>query len=264
MASVARGDIVDCLRDLGSRVPDLIREADGPASVAVGSWTVGEVAAHLVSSAETYPRILRGEGSPRDSYTTIAQDNREAIAEVGTTTDLSQLADRFAAAAPKCVEALERSPAEVAWHGGLHLPAETVAAILAFEYALHGYDIAKRAGRDWVIERGCACTIFYGLAPLLPHYVDRDAAAGVDARIRVNLRGDARPSLMLHFQDGELNIFPSDDRSADCTIWADPWTWLLVSAGRQGPLWPALTARVLVWGRKPWVGLKLQTWLQSP
>ncbi len=263
MPPVDRDEVARSLRDLGPAVPDLIRGARDPGAQAVGTWTVGEVAAHLVSLVELYPRILRGEGSPRASHRDVAADNRAGIARVGTT-EPNELAARFAAAAPRCLRALEEAGAEVAWHGGLRLPAETVAAILGAEYAVHGHDIATGADLAWQVPGEHACTVIHGLGPLLPHYVDEEAADGMHARIRVRLRGDHRSPLTLRFRDGTLEVAATELGRADCTISADPETWALVSFGRAGPLWPALTGRLLVWGRRPWLAARLQSLLRVP
>jgi hypothetical protein len=34
--------------------------------------------------------------------------------------------------------------------------------------------------------------------------------------------------------------------------------------GRQGPLRPALTGKVIAWGRKPWLAFRMQSLVQQP
>jgi hypothetical protein len=45
---------------------------------------------------------------------------------------------------------------------------------------------------------------------------------------------------------------------------ADPWSFLLVLYGRSGPLKPALTGRILAWGRRPWLAFTLPTLFRKP
>lgn len=263
MTPVARAAVAGALRELGPRLPDLVRQAGDPARPAVGSWTVGDVAAHLVSIVELYPQILRDEGSPRRAYDQTTRDNQDALVEVGTT-DPAELADRLDVGAARCLEHLDHAPREVAWHGGLRLPTETVAAVLAGEYAVHGYDLATASNQALRLEGEHVCAIWHGLGPLLPYYVNPDAASGVDATIRVRLRGTHGPPTVLRFHDGRLEVARSDEGRADCTISADPTSWMLVAYGRLGPLRPSLTGRIVAWGRKPWLGAKLPSLLRAP
>jgi hypothetical protein len=73
-----------------------------------------------------------------------------------------------------------RHPAEelAGWHAGLKLPVSTLCAILAGEAYIHGWDIARALRRPWQLDPQDMRTIFLGLLPVLPHYVDQRRAAG--------------------------------------------------------------------------------------
>src|SRR5205085_2011411 len=55
------------------------------------------------------------------------------------------------------------------------------------------------------------------------------------------------------FTDGVLTVGPPDRGRADVHISSEPVTALLNAYGRIGPWRPALTGKVLVWGRRPWL-----------
>jgi hypothetical protein len=46
-------------------------------------------------------------------------------------------------------------------------------------------------------------------------------------------------------------------RPVDCHISAEPVTFLLMSYNRIGPTMPALSGKVRVWGRRPWLATRL-------
>ena len=50
----------------------------------------------------------------------------------------------------------------------------------------------------------------------------------------------------------------------DCHVSADPVALLLVSYGRRSQWVPVLTGKLLAWGRKPWLGLRLVRYLVTP
>jgi len=79
------------------------------------------------------------------------------------------------------------------------------------------------------------------------------------------MRGERGARAVFAVADGALVIDPpAPGRHADCHLSADPWAFLLVLYGRSGPLTPALTGRILVWGRRPWLALTLPSLFLKP
>ncbi|MGH2736576.1 MAG: SCP2 sterol-binding domain-containing protein, partial [Actinomycetota bacterium] len=110
-------------------------------------------------------------------------------------------------------------------------------------------------------ERGDALLVSAGLLPLLPYYVDPESSAEVQSAYEVNLRG-LRFALL--FDRGTLTVAPPGAARPDCRIAADPVAFMLVSYGRISPVKPALTGKLLAYGRKPWLGLRLTSLLKNP
>jgi hypothetical protein len=50
----------------------------------------------------------------------------------------------------------------------------------------------------------------------------------------------------------------------DCHVSADPVALLFVAYGRRSQWGPILTGRMLAWGRKPWLSVRLTTYLVAP
>src|SRR5215471_1191947 len=130
-------------------------------------------------------------------------------------------------------------------------------AKLAGEAYVHGRDVARALGRPWPLDADDMRTIFVGLLPVLPHYVDRDGAVGFAASFDVRLRGDPTSRARFEFDTGHLTVRQCDGRRVDCRVSAEPATFVLILYGRSGQMRPVLTGRVVASGRKPWLGLTL-------
>ncbi|MHB8466806.1 MAG: hypothetical protein ACYDH6_11990 [Acidimicrobiales bacterium] len=63
--------------------------------------------------------------------------------------------------------------------------------------------------------------------------------------------------------DGVLTAVEGRPRHADCRMSVEPVAYLLAAYGRV-PVWrPAIRGRLLAYGRRPWLGLKLASMLVS-
>jgi hypothetical protein len=150
----------------------------------------------------------------------------------------------------------------VEWYGGIKVPAYTPPSIIITEALVHGFDIAQAEGKPWPIDSEVARLSVRGLFPLLPEYVNREAARDVRICYELSLRGG--PPAYLTFESGVLSVDQSPPRPVDCRLSVDPATYLLVGYGRIGQWGPTFRGKVVAWGRKPWLGLKLGKLIASP
>lgn len=246
----------------GQQFCALMTGAERPDALAVGSWRVRDVAAHL-TGISAYTAMLRGMPSPTRSIDEIAVWSADNVAAAGGV-DCATLAERVGDAYRDFVAEARLHPGDelVGWHAGLRLPTSSVSAILAGEAYIHGWDIARALKRPWPLDPDDMRTIFLGLLPVLPHYVvDADAPA---ATFDVRLRGDPDARATFVFDGGELRVSTSAPERVDCRISADPAAFLLVTYGRTGLLKPVLSGRLLAGGRKPWLGLGLPRRFRKP
>jgi hypothetical protein len=99
------------------------------------------------------------------------------------------------------------------------------------------------------------------LAELTTAMVCRETDRDLDA---AGARIEAAASVYLVFDDGAVTIEPPSSRQVDCHISADPTTLFLLFWSRTRQ-WPAaLSGRLRVWGRRPWLGIQLPRMLPSP
>lgn len=241
----------------------VLRAVKDPAAPAIGTWTVRDVAAHMTGAFDLYPGMLRGERSPVASVDGITAFNQQVVA--AETRTCRELADAIEARVPDFVAAATNAgPEPPAWHGGIALPVQTFCAVLIGEALVHGYDVAQAERTAWDLDPAAVRTSFIGLLPVIPYYVDERAATGVNARFELKLRGEDGARAVLFFDDGALTIEDAPTGPVDCHVSADPVAFMLVSYGRSGPVIPALTAKMVAWGRKPWLGFKIPSLLKSP
>jgi hypothetical protein len=148
---------------------------------------------------------------------------------------------------------------------GTEAPLSFLTCHMLNELTVHGLDIARAEGVPWPIDRNHAALIMLGfvlpsLHTLGPAMVITEKAG--NARFDVRLRGDGRCCMV--FADGNFSLEASPQGKVDCHLSADPEAFLLVAWGRSSQ-WPAIgKGQLLAWGRKPWLGVQLRSWLRNP
>jgi uncharacterized protein (TIGR03083 family) len=255
--------ICSVIDELSGRVAGMIRSAPDPSAPAVGEWRLRELAAHLAAMAGLQRSYAAGEGSPVQSFEGIAAFNEERLRGYAAE-ELAAQSDRIEGGMKETVEELRGAGAErvVPWIGGIEITTGDLAGVILGELLVHGHDVARAVGEPWRIDPAHANVVFDAVTPILPHYVDDEAARGFSGVFDLRMRGGSRRHLV--FANGRLSIEEPGGRPVDCHISADPTAFLLVGYGRIGPIAPALTGKMLAWGRKPWLGLKLPRLLKQP
>ncbi|WP_242911440.1 maleylpyruvate isomerase family mycothiol-dependent enzyme [Actinomadura terrae] len=251
----------------GERFAELLLSVPSD-TMATDDWTVAETAAHLVTISDAYRRMLGKSGSlsespviaeviPRTTVDTVAQFNDVALAQF-TERDLRTLAGRLrediAAIQRACDDLNPDEPID--WLGGSRVPAAGVLAHLVNELQVHGRDIARATGAHWTILPADAALFFelfllgvtrHGYGHLLDW--NRPEHRG---RVAVEFRSRyTRPAVMV-LTDGRVTI-GHPGRDIDVKVHFDPVYLNLMLFGRVSKARAALTGKVVVWGRRPWL-----------
>ncbi|MDQ4068107.1 MAG: maleylpyruvate isomerase family mycothiol-dependent enzyme [Actinomycetota bacterium] len=255
--------------EAGPRLTAMLRSLSISDARALGEWDVTQLAAHVSHGMDTITAMSNGGGNILDDISGLASLTKVMVQGEGRR-PLAELADRIDASVTAFVAAMEAAGEDrsVAWFTqGSELPLSALTCHMLNELTVHGYDIARAAGRPWPIDRGHATLVVMGfLLPALNtlgrSMVVQDEAANVRARFELRLRGDGRA--WLRFHDGDFSVEGSPQGRADCHLSVDPAAFMLVAWGRLNQ-WNAIPrGQLLAWGRKPWLGLQIRSWLRNP
>ena len=252
----------------GPRLTSLLRTARHPDAPAVGGWDVTGVATHVSHAVDTIWAMTKGGGDLIDDIWGLSTLTNVLVEGEGRR-PLPELADRIDASVAGFLDAMEAA-ADDGGHSwlvhGTELTLPQLTCHMLNELTVHGRDVALAEGVPWPIQRTAAVLIVEGfLFPSL-HNVGSSMivpeAAGVRARMQIHVRGGG--TACLNFDHGELTVEPTPLGPVDCHLSVDAAAFLLVAWGRTSQWRPILRGRLLAWGRKPWLGLRMRGWLRNP
>ncbi|MGY0236634.1 maleylpyruvate isomerase N-terminal domain-containing protein [Longispora urticae] len=235
---------------------------------ATAHWTIADTVAHLATIAATDVALVRGPaGDPSPSVVrelrlnttvdTVAAMNRIVMSKY-TERSLSVLAGRLRADVAELLAATEDADPlrEIIWLGGANLPIAGLFAHLVNELNIHAWDIARALRRPWYTDpRDAAMFVDLflvgvtrcGYGKLLDH--DRPVRPG---RISVTFRAGVSEPVTMALVDGRVVLEELDPRP-DVRVSYDPVVFNLMLFGRVSKARAALTGRVRVAGRRPWL-----------
>jgi hypothetical protein len=273
-AAIAPVDPVEARRAvaaMGARASALVRCLNHPDRPALGMWTATEVAVHLSHVVDMVTALARGSSPMTDSIwdlTTLTTIMVRGESE----RDLGAIATRIDASVAALLGVLRDTPGNPGrqWLvDGVEFPLSTIACHALNELVMHGGDLARADDAPWPIERHHAVLVLRGfmfpvIGVLGRAMVDQKAAAGLTATYRVTLRGGGGGATYLRFDDGDLTVSDTAPGPVDCHLSADPAAFLGVAWARTGQWPPILKGKLLAYGRKPWLGLKLSSLVRTP
>lgn len=222
---------------------------DASRSVPNLDWTVGELAAHIVSMPPLYrsQHEIGLDFTPPDDWAAFSVDARAGI----DTSDLDALGGQVEAAATELLSDLGDDPHRERLVYGQRTTSANVAAGFVAELLLHGQDLAALTGAagPQVTHRHAHAAIAQSMR-LAPAFVDRDRARKVDGRYHLGFRNGADYTWAV--EDGIVTTSEGRPDEADARMRADALAFFMVSMGRANEIRAALTGKIFVFGRKPW------------
>jgi uncharacterized protein (TIGR03083 family) len=259
---VDKAEVAAAVDAAGHDLVAAIRNISDPNAPAIGTWSAGDVAAHIIDVYEAAKDIAEGRGTPFADSTETAANNESRLA-ARSERDPNALADAFQRALTDYVTVLRNIEGDplVRW-ADFEVPVSTATAVELNEVLIHGYDITKAEGKPWKIDPARVVLGLRGIAPVTERYVDPDAAAGFTGTFDLRLRGHTQ--LHFVFEDGSLTVAEPADRKVDVHISADPVAFVLVGYGRISQWGPIATGKLVTWGRKPWLAFKFAHLLRNP
>jgi uncharacterized protein (TIGR03083 family) len=253
------------IKTVAGSIAELVRSLpDTSVQIPGSSWSVGEAAAHLVTTQELYNEGLKGQSSPygNGQITTFAAVNAQLLAdspERDGATLAAMLVDRTHSF-------LEQSATysvqhQIHYHfGTMDLPTWT--SYMLFHLLMHGWPIAKALGQPSPLKPAHTDLTVPFLKAVLPRVFNKEAARELRACLEVRLRGGRR--FVVQFNDGSVTVEDVPTRQVDCYLSADPVVFFLVTAGLVSQWGPIAQGKLVAWGRKPWLALRFKTFFPNP
>ncbi|MEV8443072.1 maleylpyruvate isomerase family mycothiol-dependent enzyme [Actinosynnema sp. NPDC051121] len=256
----------DVLPAVTGRFADLVAGSD-PSALATADWTVADTAAHVVAIASIYTTLLAPD---RAEVADPALAERIPTVTVDTVADLNDLAlRRFTERDPVALAAMLRSMVAsivemtaqadpertVPWLGASKVPIAGVFAHLVNELLVHGWDIARGVGAPWTIPPREAALFF----ELFLVGMFRNEVGGVlggappdDRRIAVAFRSRHTTPVTIVLHQGRVSV-EEPGGPVDVRLTFDPAVLNLVLFGRVSRARAAVTGKLRVGGRRPWL-----------
>jgi len=243
---------------MGARVSALVRCINHPERRALGVWTATDLAIHVSHAVDLVTSMARGSNPMSDEFWDLSKLTAMLVAGE-TERDLGAIATRIDASVAALLTVLLVE--------GVDFPLSTIACHALNELVVHGADLADADGAPWPVERSTAALVLRGfLFPVMgalgPALVQEDNAKGLTATYHVRLRGGGEA--YLRFVDGDLAVSDDAPGPVDCHLLVDPLAFLMVAWGRTGQWSPIAKGKLLAYGRKPWLGLKLKSLTRNP
>ncbi|GAA3002430.1 maleylpyruvate isomerase N-terminal domain-containing protein [Streptosporangium longisporum] len=252
----------------GDRFAELVVSAPDAQVMVTGDWSVADTAAHVAGIAAYYPSLLRPGDVPTPfpdladrmrsvDVDRVAELNHHLMREI-TERDPRVLAERLRRHVGEILRMSEDLDPDrtVTWLGSSRVTVAGLLAHLVNELMIHGWDIARAVGAPWPMSPGDAglfLDLFVtgllrnGFGSLL------DTGEPPDPRrVAVEFRSPHTRPVTLVLRDGKVTVEEPGAR-ADVRLRFDPVTLNLMLFGRVSQVRAALTGKVVVTGRRPWL-----------
>ncbi|MDP9072561.1 MAG: hypothetical protein M3N98_00055, partial [Actinomycetota bacterium] len=154
-------------------------------------------------------------------------------------------------------------PVATPWYGeGASLTVHQATCLLLGEQIVHGYDMAKAAHRPWPISDHDALLTFAAARAMMPKLADPVAIGATTATFELRLGRAER--FVVRVADRAVATEPVAGQAIDCHVLADPVAMLLLGYGRISQ-WRAIgRAKMITWGRRPWLAFRLPAFFSQP
>jgi len=255
------------LGETSERFAELVRNARGLQTNAVGGWSAVEAAAHVVAIGRMYQAIVRGEAIPIEgvqaAFPGVTMANLHGFNELTldgfTQREPAALAERITADVADMlrVTAGDDPARAVGWLGGSRVPLTGLFSHLVNEMLVHGRDVARAAGLPWRIpprdaalfsEVFVVSILRYGIGRLFEPLWQSTSMR----RVAVEFRSAHTEPFRLVWDDGRV-VAEEPGPDTDVRVAYDPATLNLVLFRRMSRVRAVLTRGIVIAGPRPWL-----------
>ncbi|MGH9077701.1 MAG: maleylpyruvate isomerase family mycothiol-dependent enzyme [Acidimicrobiales bacterium] len=265
------------IQAVSSEIAEMLRRlSDASKATPHSDWSIYQHAAHLavaqqgfadwISGAE--PENLasgarRGFAAAGGRFDQFSQVNAGVLRDFGQRSP-AQLAGLIAAGTRAVLAASgSRDPRHRAPSPFGPLGPGTYLAYVLTHLLAHGHPIARALGRPTPITRSRVLLCLPFLEAVLPLAFDnQERGRKIGARLEVRLRGGERFTVC--FDEGALSVEPAPAGRVHCYLFADPVAFFLVWMGLRSQWGLIASGRLVAFGRRPWLALRLKSLAPNP
>lgn len=251
------------LTSVAQYISDSVKHSDASMPIKDSEWTIGDAVAHLVISQRLFKKIINGTKSPYGDgdLSEFAKVNERLLGEFKDRNPLS-----LAKLVVQETDALlkEAQKHSVNFIVNTHFGDLTIDDCIRYSLChllIHGCDIALALNKDLPLERDHVVYIVPFLKKMMAR-VRGDKSAKTKISYGINIRGVDVFAII--YEGGNIKISNDIPGNVDCYISVHPIDFFLVSFGKSTILRSLLKGRIMVWGKKPWLALKLKTIFPNP
>lgn len=247
-----------------SRFRELVRGVEETLPVRGSTWTVRDVTGHLVTVLRRYiNRVVAETGGLAATPRGVDQLNADELAALSGTRDelLADLAMEMKTVRELFGPDRVDLHATVPFHAGATVDIAAALANLIGEFLIHGWDVARSAGRSWSIGELDARLVLNGVLQIAPSYVKRDGTGSLAVRLDLP---DAHPWLLSIARGAAVSRRWQPDDQVDAVLRAPAATMLLAMYSRIGIGTATRRGLRIAGGRRPWRARLLTSLLERP
>lgn len=245
-------------------IAHLIRSLNGDMKNNYTSWNIATTAAHLVISQRMTRHILQGEKNPyRNAKPEIVEETNAQLLAKFEERNPAKLATMLVMETENVLKKFMtfNQNKNFRTHFG-SMDAETFLSYNLCHLLLHGSQISRTLNKPVLVtEQNAMMTLPFLKKAMLATY-DKEAVKDFYATFAIHLTD--LESFVITCNNEKITISEHGIGKVDCHITTDAKTFFLVATGLENQWHLLLKGKVRVWGRKPWLALKLTTLFKSP
>lgn len=245
------------------RFVEIVAEVPPDTPVNDGTWTVRQVAAHVLTVTRRYTQ--------RDIAVASGLSATFADLHAQNQTDVDAIGDRSTAELIEDLEteqqhllALQLDPdATYPFHFDQRIDGLGGWGNLIGELLVHGYDVARAGGRPWTIEPRDAVLVLNGVFQVAPGALNRAAVRDLTAAFEFRVAGERPQTLLIDRGTARIVDSAGAPGRPDVVLGGPPVPVLLNLYGRLGAVRAGFRGVRIRGGRRPWLGLRLASLFDS-
>ena len=250
--------VTDSLVGLVGALPDTAIRMPG------SEWTVGDAASHLVTAARLFGELVKGVP------TFYAESTRESLAAANahslsaqTERDGSVLAAQLSESMGALLAGMaSRPPAQHMVTPMGDMDQDTLLSYTLTHLLMHGHAISRALHKPSPVTRERVGLTLPFITGAMRTVLAPERVAGLTANYLIHLRGG--PKVAVSFTGGAIDVGTTIPARVDCHLSADPVAFFLVGVGLVGQWGQIARFKLLAWGAKPWLGLRLVGFFSPP